>query len=117
MGEPLFKLRSDKSARLVGLVFACAGVGVVYWQGFLPLMAAMEHRPLIEYSVKLIVLGMFITWFGLFCLVCGLAGYTYVVEIKKRPRALKVFIGVSLVVSLVLIWLIEHVFAAYGYGG
>jgi len=50
---------------------------------------------LIEYSVKLIGPGSFISGFGAFFLVRGLAGYTAVVEIKKHPRALKRLIAGS----------------------
>lgn len=117
MSKPQYQPRSDTSARLLGFGFLSAGIALIYWQGYLPLLGATEHRPLIEYSVKLIVLGIFLVCFGLFCVIRGLAGYTYVAEIKGRPRAMKVLVGISLVVALGLWGVIDHVFGTYGYNG
>lgn len=115
MNQAPFQPRSDLAARLVGLVFLSAGAGIVYWQGYIPFAMAAADRPTIEYSVKLLILGIFGAIFGLLCVARGLAGYTWVVEIKNRPRAKKVLFAVSFVSALLLYWLIEHTLATYGY--
>ena len=107
MSSPIYQPRSDSSARLLGLGFLSAGAAMIYWQGILPLSGAMEHRPLIEYSIKLIVLGEMFVCLGLFWMIRGLAAYTAVRAMQQNPRAMKKLVVVSLIAALLSWWLVE----------
>ena len=115
MSEPIFQPRSDTAARLLGLGFFTAGAAMIYWQGVLPLLGAIQEKPLVEYSIKLIIFGEFFAVAGLYWMVRGLAGYEAVRAIKDNPAAKKKLIVASLVVTLLSWWLLDQVFKSYGY--
>lgn len=115
MSEPLLHPRSNTSARLLGLGSLTAGAAVIYWQGILPLLASVQEKPLVEYSIKLVILGEFFTSLGLFWIIRGLAGYRAIREIQKSPRAMRIFTVVALAATLLSWWLLTHVFESYGY--
>jgi hypothetical protein len=115
MSEPVYQPRSNTAARLLGLGFFSAGAAMIYWQGVMPLLAAIREKPLVEFSIKLIILGEFFVIMGLFWLIRGLAGYTAIRGMQKKPRAMKILAVVSLAATLLSWWLLTHVFESYGY--
>ncbi len=117
MSDPLFQPISDTAARLLGLGFFAAGAAMIYWQGVLPLLGAIQDKPLLEYSIKLIILGEFFVVAGLYWIFRGLAGYEAVRAIKDNPAAKKRLVIVSLVATLLSWWLLDRVFHSYGYFG
>ncbi len=115
MSQPVFQPRSDTAARLLGLGFFSAGASMIYWQGVLPLLGAIQEKPRVEYSIKLIILGEFFVAAGLYWMIRGLAGYETVRSIKDNPAAKKKLIIASLVATLLSWWLLDQVFQSYGY--
>ncbi|MEO5916237.1 MAG: hypothetical protein ABIS50_18510 [Luteolibacter sp.] len=115
MSEPLYQPRSDVAARLLGLGVFSAGAAVIWWQGVLPLQAAVAEKPLVEYSIKLVILGEFFVATGLFWMIRGLAGYTAVRTMQKSPKTMKVLAAAALAATLLSWWLLTHVFESYGY--
>jgi hypothetical protein len=115
MSQPVFQPRSDTAARLLGLGFFTAGAAMICWQGVLPLLGAIREKPLVEYSIKLIIFGEFFVFTGLYWMIRGLAGYEAVRSIKDNPAAKKKLIIVSLVATLLSWWLLDRVFQSYGY--
>ena len=115
MSGPLYQPRSEIAARLLGLGFFTAGAAAIYWQGILPLRAAIAEKPLVEYSIKLIILGEFFVIMGLYWMIRGFAGYLAVREIQKNPRAMKRLAFFALLATLISWWLLDDVFESYGY--
>lgn len=115
MSDPVLQPRSNTTARLLGLGLLTAGAAMIYWQGILPLLAAIKEKPLVEYSIKLVILGEFFVCIGLFWIVRGLAGYTAIREMQKNLRSLKILSAVSLAATLLSWWLLARVFQSYGY--
>ena len=115
MSEPLYQPRSDSAARLLGLGVFSAGAAAIYWQGIRPLQAAAAEKPLVEYSIKLVILGEFFVVMGLFWIIRGLAGYTAIRAMQQNPRAMKILVVVALAATLLSWWLLTHVFESYGY--
>lgn len=115
MSEPLYQPRSNTAARLLGLAVFSAGAAVIYWQGVRPLLGAIQEKPLVEYSIKLVILGEFFVLMGLFWMIRGLAGYTAIREMQKNPKAMKILAAVSLAATLLSWWLLTQVFQSYGY--
>ena len=115
MSEPLYQPRSDTAARLLGLGFFAAGSAAVYWQGVRPLLAAINEKPLVEYSIKLVILGEFFICLGLFWMIHGLAGYTSIRGMQKNPSAMKRLAFIALLATLISWWLLDEVFKSHGY--
>ena len=115
MSEPLYQPRSDTAARLLGLGFFSAGAAAIYWQGVRPLLAAIAEKPLVEYSIKLIILGEFFAAMGLYWMIRGLAGYTAIRTMQQNPRAMKRLAFFALLATLISWWLLDDVFESYGY--
>ncbi len=115
MSEPLYQPRSDTAVRLLGPGFFPAGAAMICWQGVLPLLGAIENKPRVEFSIKLIILGEFFVLMGLFWMIRGLAGYTTIRAMQQNPRAMKLLAAASLVAALVSWWLLTRVFESYGY--
>ena len=115
MSEPLYQPRSNTAARLLGLGFLAAGSAAVYWQGVRPLLAAINEKPLVEYSIKLVILGEFFICLGLFWMIHGLAGYTSIRGMQKNPSAMKRLAFIALLATLISWWLLDEVFKSHGY--
>jgi hypothetical protein len=115
MSNPLFLPKSDTAARLLGLGFFTAGAAMIYWQGVLPLLGAIREKPLVEYSIKLIIFGEFFVVAGLYWIIRGLAGYEAVRSIKDNPAAKRKLVIATLIVTLLSWWLLDQVFKSYGH--
>ena len=59
MSELLFQPRSDTAARLLGLGFSRLARRCFTGRASCPYSAAIRDKPLVEYSIKLVILGEF----------------------------------------------------------
>lgn len=58
MSAPLWQPRSDRAARLLGLVALPLGLLLLRWQVLGPFRAADSGAPRIEYSLTLVLFGI-----------------------------------------------------------
>lgn|GEM_PF-1179249 len=107
--------RTDFTARLAGLFFFLMGAGAIYWQVWLPIQHAQEDRPLLEYSLKLIILGECFLIMGGWWIFGGLRAYESVRTIKDHPKRMKWLMATSFCLALLSWWGLEKLFGMYGY--
>lgn len=115
MSEPLWQPRSDRAARLLGLGFFSGGAGLLWLQADSILRAVAESRPVMYFHAA-IALGTLGLALGGYWMVRGLAGYTAIRELRKKPRHLRWFgFGAAVVLGAVFIALHSWL-QALGYG-
>jgi len=115
MPEPLWQPRSDRAARLLGLGFIGGGAALLYWQIGATLDQARAGATRVEYSFTLIVFGVMWAGLGLWWLVRGLAGYTWIRAAQRDRRSLTIIVIVIVAVALVARWLLSYKLGTFGF--
>ncbi len=105
---------SDIGARIFGFFLFIIGLGLGYWQIYLPIERAVRGAATVSYSNKALFLAPVATLFGLFLIVFGAEGLVF---LNKRPsRPVLILIGVLTVIfTFGCTFAMEYIMKSLGY--
>ncbi|MEW5941101.1 MAG: hypothetical protein AB1750_15650, partial [Chloroflexota bacterium] len=84
-------------ARLSGSFILLLGLGLGYWQIFLPIKNALRHVAYISYSPQMTMVASLAIFMGLFLLVFGSEGLVFLSKPSSKLGAVLLIIGVFIV--------------------
>ena len=108
-------MNQDLKFRLGGLVCLIAAGGFGWWGIWQPYQAALTHAPEVKYSLKIFLLVPALLVFGLFFLIGGTRWQYRDAQTKRFSMVGWVLMAVTVVLSGLGFWWLQHVFAGLGY--
>jgi H+/Cl- antiporter ClcA len=109
----------SKTKKIVfAIFFILTGIALIWWQIYLPIVDAMNHKPEIKYEYKALVFGPVMLLFGIYMLFAPKDidfSRGYIPGDKKQNRFVLITALLFLIIAAVTFFLFQKVIQSYGY--
>ncbi len=109
------KTENDLGTRIMGLVLFLIGMGLGYWQIYLPILQASRGEPNISYFTEAVAAAPLGVLFGLFMLIFGGRGLEVLSTRRPSNPVMALIIVSTLIFFFGCIFGMEYIMRSFGY--